>query len=349
MDSSIPLDESRLIPAHAGNRSFTATRSGWPTVHPRARGEQIGQTKQSWLSIGSSPRTRGTVGIQRGRSLVKRFIPAHAGNSRPCTRRASGSAVHPRARGEQQSSLPFFWRGCGSSPRTRGTGRHEPDSGRARRFIPAHAGNRLQSSRRAAGRGVHPRARGEQRQFRMSSALYDGSSPRTRGTGRPHRRSARRCRFIPAHAGNSAGYASRGREPAVHPRARGEQDRPAEASPSWAGSSPRTRGTVARGQNIEDGARFIPAHAGNSTAKSAKKGVRSVHPRARGEQSLTMCASAWASGSSPRTRGTAHAAASHSPKLRFIPAHAGNRSARPSRATRPAVHPRARGEQETTR
>src|SRR5690606_13875245 len=50
-------------------------------------------------------------------------------------------------------------------------------------------------------------------------------------------------------------------------------------------------------------------------------------------------------GSSPRTRGTAAARAPVAPGLRFIPAHAGNRTLRQPVGYGIPVHPRARGEQ----
>jgi len=54
----------RFIPAHAGNTA-TKPRAGVVTaVHPRARGEHRSSLVSPSLHCGSSPRTRGTLGIE---------------------------------------------------------------------------------------------------------------------------------------------------------------------------------------------------------------------------------------------------------------------------------------------
>ena len=49
------------------------------------------------------------------------------------------------------------------------------------------------------------------------------------------------------------------------------------------GSSPLTRGTLSPGFKNCVGNRFIPAYAGNSIKELKKEGLKSVHPRLRGE------------------------------------------------------------------
>ena len=114
----------RFIPAHAGNRAshFPAIRTR--PVHPRARGEQVKSEVLDGSTDGSSPRTRGTAPLVGHGEHAYRFIPAHAGNSRPAHRRASQTPVHPRARGEQANAGAGRGVSYGSSPRTRGTGIH---------------------------------------------------------------------------------------------------------------------------------------------------------------------------------------------------------------------------------
>ena len=179
-----PVNLHRFIPAHAGNRGHTCRRRGWRAVHPRARGEQTDGGAFSSLPHGSSPRTRGTAPPHGVVVRHRRFIPAHAGNrshraARPCNR-----PVHPRARGEQTERQAMFLLSRGSSPRTRGTGAARPALGRWRRFIPAHAGNSHPAPSSPSTMAVHPRARGEQINRILGGAADDGSSPRTRGTGR---------------------------------------------------------------------------------------------------------------------------------------------------------------------
>ena len=113
------------------------------TVHPRARGEQWGEHVDNSKLIGSSPRTRGTDREPvQGRYLF-RFIPAHAGNSAVRDGPTAIRAVHPRARGEQLMITVHVDDSAGSSPRTRGTVVRGPHGATGARFIPAHAGNRL--------------------------------------------------------------------------------------------------------------------------------------------------------------------------------------------------------------
>ena len=91
--------------------------------------------------------------------------------------------------------------------------------------------------------------------------------------------------------------------------------------------------------------RFIPARAGNSRDKPRQMRVKSVHPRACGEQTRQTVCSGVFCGSSPRVRGTEQTRPALPGCLRFIPARAGNRAR--FKAVRPqdAVHPRACGEQ----
>ncbi len=91
-------------------------------------------------------------------------------------------------------------------------------------------------------------------------------------------------------------------------------------------------------------ARFIPARAGNTTAGHRRCSPRPVHPRASGEHIAGADPIRQYAGSSPRERGTHVHLITQRPKLRFIPARAGNTSP-PSPPTWPrAVHPRASGE-----
>ena len=173
-----------------------------------------------------------------------------------------------------------------------------------------------------------------------------GSSPRTRGTEDaavirriPHR-------FIPAHAGNRAPSPPATSTPTVHPRARGEQGKGGAELAPVGGSSPRTRGTARRPKNSLSVCRFIPAHAGNSWVSGFRPAPATVHPRARGEQSMRRAQATACAGSSPRTRGTGVGGQAAVQPVRFIPAHAGNRTTPSHSNADRAVHPRARGEQQ---
>ncbi len=139
--SAIAVGRVRFIPAHAGNTSRWTSGSGLRTVHPRSRGEHREKTPPRSLMVGSSPLTRGTPERRHVVAVIRRFIPAHAGNTKHHQACACRMPVHPRSRGEHVGGLHEGCSTLGSSPLTRGT----PGGGRAARepgrFIPAHAGN----------------------------------------------------------------------------------------------------------------------------------------------------------------------------------------------------------------
>ena len=235
-------------------------------------------------TAGSSPHTRGTPISYPYRSLSVRFIPAYAGNALPSDRLVFPRAVHPRIRGERNTSRSAHGSARGSSPHTRGTPASSPSSSRTYRFIPAYAGNATAAS--SSMRGT------------------DGSSPHTRGTHGCQQIDKGGRRFIPAYAGNAAACSRSGGPVAVHPRIRGERLLLALAGAALA--------------------RFIPAYAGNATPTISPSSSAPVHPRIRGERArLNRRVSAHA-GSSPHTRGTHHDVCHAGIRRRFIPAYAGN-------------------------
>ena len=73
--------QKRFIPAHAGNTPILLQKSMMMTVHPRACGEHWDASKAGHSTAGSSPRMRGTPSISAGVETLRRFIPAHAGNT----------------------------------------------------------------------------------------------------------------------------------------------------------------------------------------------------------------------------------------------------------------------------
>ena len=95
--------------------------------------------------------------------------------------------------------------------------------------------------------------------------------------------------------------------------------------------------------------RFIPAPAGNSPPTRACWRSLPVHPRACGEQSTPLLDLWHAHGSSPRLRGTVENLQNVFASNRFIPAPAGNRRQAGATGSPAAVHPRACGEQFSSR
>ncbi len=112
-------------------------------------------------------------------------------------------AVHPRACGEHSGDC-FAWASeDGSSPRVRGTLTvGDPPVG-CTRFIPARAGNTVDTQNGALGIPVHPRACGEHIDYTVVEGSVIGSSPRVRGTPNHKPQVGSYSRFIPARAGNT--------------------------------------------------------------------------------------------------------------------------------------------------
>ncbi len=201
--SRADYDSRRFIPAHAGNAAARACRARQTSVHPRACGERF-LGRDFWMvTIGSSPRMRGTQ-LAPGRfALSERFIPAHAGNACGVQPGLLQTPVHPRACGEREPDADLEHDHAGSSPRMRGTRRTGGSLVAQRRFIPAHAGNAEAATPSTINAPVHPRACGERMPKLLNVPDVLGSSPRMRGT-RVGRNPGRSCRrFIPAHAGNA--------------------------------------------------------------------------------------------------------------------------------------------------
>ena len=194
--------QHRFIPACAGNRAPSSTRSAPAPVHPRVRGEQHLRRDGRRPRPGSSPRARGTAHVVGAVPPLGRFIPACAGNRRATIDAAANISVHPRVRGEQFSSRLKCACMVGSSPRARGTDPHSRAKWDRARFIPACAGNSGLVVGSPSLPPVHPRVRGEQGMRSAGGGPKTGSSPRARGTEEPADEPHQAHRFIPACAGN---------------------------------------------------------------------------------------------------------------------------------------------------
>ena len=151
----------RFIPAHAGNGSRDLAIVSAMAVHPRTCGERNVACTLLAVATGSSPHMRGTELQSDSGHGVHRFIPAHAGNGCNPTSMRSRATVHPRTCGERAHAEDVSAGRDGSSPHMRGTGLPLRSQGRARRFIPAHAGNGHDVTSAGRGETVHPRTCGE--------------------------------------------------------------------------------------------------------------------------------------------------------------------------------------------
>ncbi len=151
----------RFIPAGAGNTFQTGDASSCQAVHPRWRGEHCSASSCSTCLSGSSPLARGTHVRFLLFFAASRFIPAGAGNTKVHMRASLDLAVHPRWRGEHNTSTALVSASAGSSPLARGTLLRVHNCPESPRFIPAGAGNTGCQSRQQSQRPVHPRWRGE--------------------------------------------------------------------------------------------------------------------------------------------------------------------------------------------
>ena len=90
----------RLIPAHAGKTPGTKFWYRFPAAHPRSRGENGTRRTQAVARSGSSPLTRGKLGLKPAWEPIVGLIPAHAGKTIGVSGFICGPPAHPRSRGE---------------------------------------------------------------------------------------------------------------------------------------------------------------------------------------------------------------------------------------------------------
>ncbi|RYQ48739.1 hypothetical protein PG1770B_1301 [Bifidobacterium pseudolongum subsp. globosum] len=235
-----------IIPALAGNTTRRIFQLIARRDHPRACGEHLAPFGIVLLSIGSSPRLRGTPPAKQQWRVRWGIIPALAGNTPtsllPCRVRRD----HPRACGEHFNPARPALGSAGSSPRLRGTPICAPSLSRSVGIIPALAGNTGRGARACHGGWDHPRACGEHSDSQKRNLRAQGSSPRLRGTLRGQQVQVTGGGIIPALAGNTTRCASRDTRPWDHPRACGEHTAGDGVDVDDVGSSPRLRGTLRR-------------------------------------------------------------------------------------------------------
>ena len=131
-------------------------------------------------------------------------------------------------------------------------------------------------------------------------------------------------RLIPAYAGSTGLVRTLGADPAAHPRLRGEHSACSRIVRNSAGSSPLTRGALARCSPRRCRGRLIPAYAGSTTWSGMISSSVRAHPRLRGEHEGSIRQYLRAGGSSPLTRGALASAHDRREARWLIPAYAGS-------------------------
>ena len=150
--------------------------------------------------------------------------------------------------------------------------------------------------------------------------------------------------LIPAHAGKTPLTDSLSISRPAHPRSRGENFRTVFDHVADAGSSPLTRGKLARVHRRARDGGLIPAHAGKTALVGDRSGAARAHPRSRGENKDALAAVKGTAGSSPLTRGKQYTRLYDARRRRLIPAHAGKTATLARALSCFWAHPRSRGE-----
>ena len=232
------------------------------------------------------------------------IIPAHAGLTRALAARTTTTRDHPRACGAHSCNTLYFIVSSGSSPRMRGSLRHNDEHARQSGIIPAHAGLTGPHTLASTLGRDHPRACGAHPMEFSNLQVGEGSSPRMRGSHERHRLMPHDAGIIPAHAGLTRPRDQPGRPPRDHPRACGAHRWKATRADCSPGSSPRMRGSRRGTHRHESGWGIIPAHAGLTVQVHRSQSDSQDHPRACGAHFSLACTRHRMVGSSPRMRGS---------------------------------------------
>ena len=174
---------------------------------------------------------------------------------------------------------------------------------KAIRLIPARAGKTCLLMGGSSPVRAHLRACGENGIEDAKCVSRLGSSPRVRGKREEHRRDLRDPRLIPARAGKTVRRWASGTATRAHPRACGENEYDDQGGPSRFGSSPRVRGKLYASGFPKNVNGLIPARAGKTTPATHTTSARRAHPRACGENAMSVSSKPAIPGSSPRVRG----------------------------------------------
>ena len=150
--------------------------------------------------------------------------------------------------------------------------------------------------------------------------------------------------LIPAHAGKTCNLGIASQSTWAHPRSRGENSAPSAGRTVRAGSSPLTRGKLAKETGVPADLRLIPAHAGKTGFGGCGEHAVWAHPRSRGENYRWRPTGPTACGSSPLTRGKLRPGIRSRLVHGLIPAHAGKTCPGRRAPDRRTAHPRSRGE-----
>ena len=169
-------------------------------------------------------------------------IPAHAGEPLPKCQLPAQDSVYPRPCGGTCQRRTNGITVEGLSPPMRGNRGKKENDEHTNRSIPAHAGEPKSRTPKACHDSVYPRPCGGTGGFARIDKRLIGLSPPMRGNPRAARRRPRRCRSIPAHAGEPARRPIPQVPEPVYPRPCGGTTTTATRERALSGLSPPMRG-----------------------------------------------------------------------------------------------------------
>ena len=201
-----------------------------------------------------------------------------------------------------------------------GSGITRPDQ---RGSIPAYAGETVSGEGRVGVSQVDPRVCGGNLRSRILIPPTIGRSPRMRGKQIVDLSTLAARRSIPAYAGETHGYFTRGARLQVDPRVCGGNWAAGDAARAACGRSPRMRGKPDDWSGRLSKERSIPAYAGETYNSHRQYRYSTVDLRVCGGNYNTRRALQVMIGRSPRMRGKRRRRPTHRSSSRSIPAYAG--------------------------
>ena len=292
------------IPACAGEPAISQPSATEARVYPRVCGGALQPVAITDADTGLSPRVRGSPPRTGRRRRGIGSIPACAGEPMIQARCKRSRRVYPRVCGGALYEDTNVWLDEGLSPRVRGSQSPGGRLGRIRRSIPACAGEPSGRTGRRSGSRVYPRVCGGAGGVHDAMAMFEGLSPRVRGSLAVNGTEVVAIGSIPACAGEPPWFRSRRCFPRVYPRVCGGASYFRNDAISSEGLSPRVRGSLRphHAEIRQHGS--IPACAGEPMVRENSTASVKVYPRVCGGALHDPDEMARVEGLSPRVRGS---------------------------------------------
>ncbi len=235
------------IPACAGQPAVLSFSDDAKGVDPRVRGAALFIWGICCRRYGRSPRARGSLPERLKIAMLRRSIPACAGQPQAAGCPLYKNRVDPRVRGAAKKRSRGKVIIQGRSPRARGSRNAGFGILPKSRSIPACAGQPRTAAHPGQAGAVDPRVRGAATIAPLGLICKKGRSPRARGSPAAVLLSNTTIRSIPACAGQPFRSVSLNSMSAVDPRVRGAAWELLCVLTPLSGRSPRARGSPPHG------------------------------------------------------------------------------------------------------